>query len=171
MIQSAPDLEKLLSALHHGRIAPRRLLQLLSFASRLLEISPPIQCSSSSHSSGGSGSIVDSFQDEMCMPLLMRKLFSSVNIPSIVEHAARVRERMNLHSAQEDDITNVLAAGYIESSHPALMLHKAGQRSCEANIEAHLQEIRKTLRKPSLEWRTLRTGLWELNVVTFECYF
>ena len=160
--RDCPDIERLLSSLQHGRISPRKLLQLLRFASSLT-------CLRSE--------VISTLQKEA--PLLLHEMCSKylIEVGSMLQHAASILEVINTTEASQNNISDVfiygdnaidLVEGNVENGDPqeSTLIKKSVERvkllmrmrTVEDRLESELKAIRVIVKNPLLQFKSLRTG-------------
>lgn len=108
---------------------------------------------------GGGDSSSTSLED--AVPKLIQDLVKAIKFKEIETSAIKLKNKMIVSAAQQDDINCVLQ---LSETHelPSCNLLKTMYKemsACEASLADELNNIRKFLKKPSLEWKTLKTGV------------
>lgn len=139
ILTNSPDIEKMITSLQLTKLSPARTLKLLEFAERLkyLNIELP--------------------ED---LPFLLRDLLKSIDLSYISAKANDFRKDL-LDSEKEKmcdmSITKIFTAEK-ESSFQKINDLKIEQLTTQRKLEMELENIKKILKKPLLQYSTLRTG-------------
>lgn len=172
--RTCPDLERLLTSLQHGRISPRKLLQLLRFASTLQFLR---------------AQQVQKLCDTPTLLQEMRVKFLA-ETDALLESVDRFLQVINPTAAAQNCISEVIVYGHADSTiddsdghtmdmeedekamgkeivvgssfpfKPSAERISLLQRmqSAEQRLEDELRSIRTIVRKPSLQYKSLRSG-------------
>eukprot|EP01036_Dinobryon_divergens_P026580 gene26580-35248_t len=171
--RTCPDLERLLTSLQHGRISPRKLLQLLRFASTLQFLR------------------AQQVQKLCDTPMLLQEMRIKflAEIDALLESVDRFLQIINPTAAAQNCISEVIVYGHadstvddsdghtmdIEEDEKAMEKEIVGSsfpfkpsaerisllqrmRSAEQRLEDELRSIRTIVRNPSLQYKSLRSG-------------
>ena len=164
--RTCPDLERLLTSLQHGRISPRKLIQLLRFASTLQFLRAEQVL-------------------KLCdTPTLLQEMQIKflVETDALLESVDRFLQVINPTAAAQNCISEVIAYGHADSTvdndmdveedtkamgvDPSFPLKPSADRvsllqrmrSVEQRLEDELRGIRIIVRNPSLQYKSLRSG-------------
>lgn len=135
-----PDLESMITTLHYRRLSPRRLVVLLRTVEQALEALP---------SAGEAAAEVSS-------PLLREEL-ARVPAQSLKRQASALLALVDARAAEAEDKAGLFVD---PEFHKGLTERKAALAAVERGLEEELAAIRERLRRPQLQYRTLRTGAY-----------
>eukprot|EP00752_Nemacystus_decipiens_P013477 g11936.t1 len=157
-LRDLKDVDPAIASLHHRRIQPSRLLSLLSTMRKVFAVFHPLAVRATAVKEGARSTVLKE---------------AVRGVPDgLVPVIARFVGELDVTAAASNDYVQALVAG--ESL--CKELAKAGEEEEAAKaglekerlvtrevahlyVEQELQSVRKTLRKPSLQWKTLRTGV------------
>jgi DNA mismatch repair protein MSH3 len=144
------NIEQLLAALQQGKLSPARLVVLLQWAVNV----KGLLCTA------------ETAQD-MAPPLVLASIIRSKHLEEASDTAQTLLTRLSsfthaqtagtLSSMGDDGILVSLECG-LQERFPDLAQKIAVLKGCEEDMVIHLERVRKLLRKPALQYRTLNTG-------------
>lgn len=154
-LRRLPDIEKMLASLQFNRISPPRLRTMLLLGGRLQTL-----C----------------FSEDVLgrMPTLLRQWLTKVDLQTLATTSATYAQQISLSdtahpqkqrdtndSTTEDVLTESLTGFFTsarENDFPALAALRSEKLEAVAKMQEELQCIRNLLRKPHLQFTSLRTG-------------
>ncbi|CAM9167363.1 unnamed protein product, partial [Scytosiphon promiscuus] len=145
-LRDLKDLDPAIASLHHRRIQPSRLLSLLKTMHKVSAVFHPATGEkdvAGSPRQGGTRSTV----------LLDALAGVPANTAPLI---ARYLQTLEAEAAASDDYVHALVDG--ESLCMKLGEARRKEEAASEGLEKELRSVRNTIRKPSLEWKTLRTG-------------
>ncbi|CAM9514714.1 unnamed protein product [Discosporangium mesarthrocarpum] len=149
VLRDLKDLDPAIASLHHHRIQPSRLLSLLNTMRKVFGVF---------HPSGKGGSNGREAHGTAMAPRSSLVKEAVASVPAdMAPVLAKFLGELNSEAAAKDDITQALVDG--ESLCSALTDAAEAESAAELGLEKELHSIRQVLRKPSLQFRTLRTGV------------
>ncbi|KAJ3189335.1 Mismatch repair protein msh3 [Gaertneriomyces sp. JEL0708] len=131
VIAQLPDLEKSICRIYYGRSSPSEVYSTLVAFDKI------------------TSTITPGTEAQFTSPLL-RKIFGS--LPAMKKDVLRFRSLINESAAKENDKINVFSN---DSEWDGIAHYKEGIRDVEAALDAHLHDIRKEVKKPSLTYVTV----------------
>jgi DNA mismatch repair protein MSH3 len=143
--RDCPDPEQLLSSLQHGRISPRKLLQILRFAASLTFL-----CSTR-------------LSELINPPPLLQQMLTAVDVDvdSLLSTTADFLGAINVSAAAQNSVVEVFSGETVvaakwRSSKRTLLMEK--RLSIEEELQKELMVLRKSMNMPNLQYKSLRTG-------------
>lgn len=133
-----PDLESMVTTLHYRRLSPRRLLALLRTVEQALLALP---------STAEAGAEVQS--------ALLRAELGRVPAASLRREAGALLALVDPRAAEAEDKANLFVD---PAFHPGLTERTRALGKVERGLEEELEAARVRLKRPQLQYRTLRTG-------------
>lgn len=164
------EVEKMLASLQHNRISPKRLVALLKCARRFSELpmaftrpnnnkdNNKTNNNSSKRSREGSASGRNDSDEEDVFPDSLSQLMRQCAAAQVLRLAGQRLSHLSAAAAEEDDISNVFLESVINASYPDLHRLRVEIREVEVRLQEELIVIRKTLRMPELEYKSLKAG-------------
>lgn len=133
-----PDLEYMITTLHYRRLSPRRLLVLLQTVEQALAALPsPEEAAAEIRSD------------------LLREQLVRIPAQSLGRDAAALLALIDPKAAEVEDKANLLVD---REFHLGLWERKTALAEVERGLEEELEAARTRLKRPQLQYRTLRTG-------------
>ncbi|CAM9414281.1 unnamed protein product, partial [Ectocarpus sp. 8 AP-2014] len=150
-LRDLKDLDPAIASLHHRRIQPNRLLSLLGTMRKVFGVFHPPTARGADETEGAGPS------QQRGGPRSAVLLDALAGVPAnMAPVIARYLGELNAEAAASDDYARALVDG--ESLCKELKTAAEEEESAKADLETELQSVRTILRKPSLQWKTLRTG-------------
>lgn len=134
---SYPDVEKLITSLQHQRISFPRFIKLLQMGMKMSTLQFPPD-------------VMDA------MPALLREWLTSINPDYISQSSKEFMSKLQL-GPNAESISGMFTP-QTESQYPMLVSLKNQKMKIEMNLLEELQSIRQRLKRPTLEYSTLRSG-------------
>ena len=132
------EADKLLAALHHQRISPRRLHQLFRCVLRLSELRTGSAASLAGLSNPSSSAV----------PAYLSECLLRASPDGLLKAASKLLACMNSTAAGEDDLVNIFTATY-EANYPELAALRADLAHALQEMDDELNLIRKVLNNQS----------------------
>ena len=162
--RTCPDLERLLTSLQHGRISPRKLLQLLKFASGLQFLSAKQLLQLNDTPVLLEEMKIKFLAETEAMLLSVDRLLQVINptaaaqncISEVIDYdradiiVDRKSQVIDIEDEQEPPL-------HLKPSEDRIRLLQR-MRSVEQQLEEELRSIRIAVRNPSLQYKSLRSG-------------
>ena len=152
LIASSSDFEKTLASLHHLRISPKKLLDLLKWTAKLEGVhrSPPAASASTNNTASSSAG-------GAAMPPLLQEWLAKVSAQRIAQRASALLAEISHKACQDGDMTEVFGPS-TAGEYPLIAQRRKDKADAEESLGQHLLTLRKALRNPSLQYKTLNTG-------------
>ncbi|EJU05481.1 hypothetical protein DACRYDRAFT_74703 [Dacryopinax primogenitus] len=134
VLKGTPDLVKSLCRVQYGKCAPRELASLLYAFSRIARAFPPFEQSSSV-----------GFKSHILNDIVY-------SLPSALETVTQLMQPLDLRKARDD---NKVDLWLDPQKFPAIQDTKDCIATVEYELGEHLHEIRKTIKQPSVQYKTI----------------
>lgn len=151
------SVERWLNSLKSGKLSPSNLSSLLQWASRLTDLAPPQSLSSSTDEAGGNESSSETF------PHILQRSLQPRALQQVAQEASRLLDLLSSGASVDwktatDGSVMASLGDDILCRFDYLRQKRTEVASYEDRMQEHLRSIRKTLRQPGLQYRTLNTG-------------
>ncbi|CAM9797913.1 unnamed protein product, partial [Ectocarpus sp. 12 AP-2014] len=150
-LRGLKDLDPAIASLHHRRIQPNRLFSLLGTMRKVFGVFHPPTARGADETEGAGSS------QQGGGPRSAVLLDALADVPAnMAPVIARYLGELNAEAVASDDYVRALVDG--ESLCKELKTAAEEEEAAKADLETELQCVRTILRKPSLQWKTMRTG-------------